>query len=69
MAGVQWVKQERLAGQTEQSPNLPLTTPAKVGLLRAIVFRQEERWGVLLWGDTTCLKALSKPAETLIESL
>lgn len=51
MAGVQWVEEETLAEQTEQSPNLPLTTPNKVGLVRAIGFRQEERWGdVELWG-------------------
>lgn len=43
MAGVQWVEEETLAEQTEQSPNLPLTTPNKVGLVRAIGFRQEER--------------------------
>lgn len=51
MAGVQWVEEEILAEQTEQAPNLPLTTPNKVGLVRAIGFRQEERWGdVELWG-------------------
>lgn len=51
MAGVQWVEEETLAEQTEQSPNLPLTTPNKVGLVRAIGFRQEESWGdVELWG-------------------
>lgn len=30
MAGVQWVEEEILAEQTEQAPNLPLTTPNKV---------------------------------------
>lgn len=45
MAGVQWVEEEILAEQTEQAPNLPLTTPNKVWLVRAIGFRQEERWG------------------------
>lgn len=69
MAGVQWVEEETLAEQTEQSPNLPLTTPNKVGLVRAIGFRQEERWGGCgaLGGDTTCVKASSKPFETLYD--
>lgn len=70
MAGVQWVEEETLAEQTEQSPNLPLTTPNKVGLVRAIGFRQEERWGdVELWGGPVLKPQANHLRPCMIESL
>lgn len=51
----------------EQSSNLPLVL--RVSLVKAIRLRQEEVWG---WedgegGNTTCIRAFSKPFETLYD--